>query len=227
MKTKLAIIAACLCACLPTQVQAQENFAWITNTNGVTWKKDIDHYASLHFGNDYAARHKIAQILVPEHAIIDYIVVFDCVNLTNIVIQPAKARTYKRSEDGKPTLDVVDSEHLRIWASFSGLRYITRQKTMKVLLDYYATDFFGNPIFPRRWPIQWTELKELPKMEFRTYSTDNGKELEIVWRESNLQIAAAVNGKWKDYNGNSPLRIPLWLGAKDKQFFRIKPEEDE
>ena len=26
----------------PSKAQAQENFAWITNTNGVTWKMEID-----------------------------------------------------------------------------------------------------------------------------------------------------------------------------------------
>ena len=50
----------------------------------------------------------------------------------------------------------------------------------------------------------------------------NGKELEIVWREDTLQIADAINGKWKDYIGNSPLRVRLWFGAKEKQFFRIR-----
>ncbi len=53
--------------------------------------------------------------------------------------------------------------------------------------------------------------------------TGTVKELEIIWRNGTLQIANAVNGKWEDYSGPSPLRVPLW---KDKQFFRIRKGDD-
>ena len=216
MKTKLAIIAACLCACLPTQVQAQENFAWITNTNGVTWKKYINDFGNL----ELFAQDQIAEIVVPEHVLIDQINVEACDNLTNIVIHPA---TTGRVFSSVPLLSGDD---LVIFAGGSGLRNITCKKTMRDLIRVYH----GYSKFQAEgwagWPIQWTDL-EPPRTVIRTLSTANGKELEIVWIGGTLQIADAVNGKWKDYSGNSPLRVPLWLGAKDKQFFRIKPEEDE
>ena len=217
MKTKLAIIAACLWACLPTQVQAQENFAWITNTNGVTWKKYINDFGNL----ELFAQDQIAEIVVPEHALIDKIDVAACDNLTNIVLHPAT--TGRVFSSGNPRLEGDD---LVLFAGGSRLRNITCKKTMRDLIRVYH----GNSKFQAEgWvkgPIQWTDL-ERPRTVIRTLSTANGKELEIVWIGGTLQITDAVNGKWKDYNGNSPLRIPLWLGAKDKQFFRIKPEEDE
>ena len=67
------------------------------------------------------------------------------------------------------------------------------------------------------WPVYWTELS---KLEIRTHATANGTEVEVVWRDGKLQIADAVNGKWRDHLGQSPLRFPL-AAAKDKQFFRI------
>ena len=69
----------------PSKAQAQENFAWITNTNGVTWKKEITKYGTLSFSSCAS----VAQILVPEHALIDHINVQGCRNLTNIILLPA------------------------------------------------------------------------------------------------------------------------------------------
>ena len=63
-------------------------------------------------------------------------------------------------------------------------------------------------------------------MEIRTHSTDNGKELEVIWREGNLQIADAVSAEWKDYSGDSPLRVPLAVNSKAQQFFRIRKGDD-
>ena len=63
-------------------------------------------------------------------------------------------------------------------------------------------------------------------MEIRTISTSRGKEVEVIWRERNLQIANDVSGEWKNYTGVSPYRFPL-ASAKDMQFFRIKPDEEE
>ena len=67
-------------------------------------------------------------------------------------------------------------------------------------------------------------------MEIRIITTDREWEIEVIWREGILQIADAVSGEWKDYNGSSPLRFPLinpFTHPKDMQFFRIKPEEQE
>ena len=60
-------------------------------------------------------------------------------------------------------------------------------------------------------------------MEIRTTQRE---EVEVVWRTGSLQLADAVSGEWKDYSGSSPYRFPL-ASAKDMQFFRIKPEEQE
>ena len=77
------------------------------------------------------------------------------------------------------------------------------------------------------WPIQWTELEPEPEpapIEIKTHATDNGNEVEVIWREGTLQIADAVSGEWRDHIGTSPLRFPL-LSAKDKQFYRIRSGE--
>ena len=188
----------------PSKAQAEdpfpeENFAWITNINGVTWKAIIDkenNHARLSF--DDGEKSQIAEILVPEHAIIDYIVVRGCVNLTNIILHPTRPRKSTRGET------------LSIWAVDSGLRNITCKQTMRDLISLSGEDW---------WAIQWTELK-LPKMEIKARTTANGPEVEVIWREGNLQIADAVNGEWRDHIGNSPLRFPLAV-TKPQQFFRI------
>ena len=157
---------------------------------------------------------------MPEHANLVGILAWGCVNLTNIILRPANPRSFSRGL-------VEDATKMHIRADGSGLRTITCKKTMRDLIHLYV----GSPrVQAGEWvmpsQVQWIELKELPKMEIRTHSTDNGPEVEIIWREGNLQIADAVNGKWKDYNGDSPLRIPLWLGAKPQQFFRIRIGDD-
>ena len=214
----LALIAAGLLAVPPEKSQAQEpeNYAWITNTNGITWKREIDSDGDLYFSPPgYSGwgpppaksdKPKIASILVPEHAIINFIDVNRCVNLTNIIIQPAIPRKY--TDDGR----VIGVDKLRILADLNtDIRNITCQKTMRDLIVVSRTNGW--------WPLQWTELK-LPKMEIRTHATANGTEVEIVWRDGKLQIADAVNGEYRDHLGQSPLRFPL-AAAKDKQFFRI------
>ncbi len=213
----LAIVAAGLLAVPPEKSQAQEpeNFAWITNTNGITWKREIWHNrdirAQLEFDREFeeSDKPKIASILVPEHAIINAIECWGCVNLTNIVFQPAEAR-YIHDDSGR----VVGGQLLIIHADHTDLRNITCSKKMRdatyVYRIYRALGW---------WPIQWTEL-ELPKIEIRTHGTANGTEVEIVWRDGKLQIADAVNGEYRDHLGSSPLRFPL-AAAKDKQFFRI------
>ena len=237
----LAIVAAGLLAVPPEKSQAQEleNYAWITNTNGITWKREIDPYGrgNLQFESEFekSDKPKIASILVPEHAEIDSIDVRGCVNLTNIVIQPARSGWYDgQFEDG--TRRFVDKP-LTLFAEGSGLRNITAQKTMmnSIVFEFPVSSEFGGPL--NRWgqpyariaawalTIQWTELFpwdkfEPPKIEIKTHATANGWEVEVVWRESTLQIADSVNGKWRDHIGISPLRFPL-AAAKDKQFFRI------
>lgn len=88
-KTKwgtLGIAVVALASSLaPSKAQAQENFAWITNTNGVTWKEQINSFGQLYFGIE-TEEPIIAEIVVPEHAIISDIFVSRAVNLTNIVI---------------------------------------------------------------------------------------------------------------------------------------------
>ena len=205
----------------PSKAQAQENFAWITNTNGVTWKKEISDEGVLSFWQDYfEAKPKIAEIVVPEHAQLIYIDVSDCVNLTNIVLQPATVKEIEHFDARGFLIDLGDP-HLDINAYNSGLRSITRRKTMGVDVYFGSVRPAGVPGYIKiRRTIQWTVLEKLPKMEIRTHSTDNGPEVEIVWREGNLQIADAVNEEYRDHLGQSPLRFPL-AAAKDKQFFRI------
>ena len=193
----------------------------------MTWKREIysnsvrkvDHpprhsgWWSPAKGNilyfDPSDKPKIASILVPEHTIINAIDANGCVNLTNIVIQPAMPR--KHTDDGR----VIEQERLNIHAMNTDLRNITCQKTMRDLIVVYRTNAW--------WPLRWTELElELPKMEIKTHATDNGTEVEVVWKEGTLQIADAVNGEYRDHIGTSPLRFPLVVNSKDKQFFRIK-----
>lgn len=204
----------------PSKAQAQENFAWITNTNGVTWKKSINDLGNLNLGSRYGVP-EIAEIVVPKHVLIDQIDVINCVNLTNIVIHPATA--------GRVILTsapILMGNDLVIFAGGSGLRTITCKKTMRDLIGVYLgySKFQAGGWVTFQRPVQWIEL--LPKMEIRTHATDNGPELEIVWREGILQIADTVSADWKDYIGNSPLRIPLAVNSKAQQFFRIRKGDD-
>ena len=81
-------------------------------------------------------------------------------------------------------------------------------------------------IFGWALSIQWTEIEPEPApIEIRTHATGDGPEVEIIWRNGTLQIADAVSGEWKDYSGSSPLRFPLVVNSKDKQFFRIRRSE--
>ena len=79
-KVKLAFLAIVVAGLLAapmekSQAQEQENYAWITYTNGMTWKKDITGRGNLSFAD--SEKTQIAQILVPEHALIDNIDVKD------------------------------------------------------------------------------------------------------------------------------------------------------
>ena len=223
-----ALIAAGLLAVPLEKSQAQEpeNFAWITNTNGMTWKREIRYIssgsrsgASLSF--DESDKPKIASILVPEHAEITAINVKGCVNLTNLVIQPARAGYYARAiVRGEDIPHYFWENPLVINAENSGLLNITCSKTMRNSIRLTRGE-------AEWWPIQWTELEPEPEpapIEIKTHATDNGPEVEVIWRESTLQIADAVSGEWRDHLGSSPLRFPL-LSAKDMQFYRIRRSE--
>lgn len=73
-------------AMVTAATETQANFAWITNTNGIVWKRDISYsFRTLSFGE--SDKSKVAQIVVPENTDINHIFVTDCINLTNIVIQ--------------------------------------------------------------------------------------------------------------------------------------------
>ena len=205
----------------PSKAQAQENFAWITNTNGVTWKKKIHSRGLLHFidespwSDDFSGeRPKIASIFVPEHAKINYIEVYGCVNLTNIVLLPAFPKDHPHFTGKRLSIHNMQS---------SGLRTITCKKTMRDSIQFHGgwVNFQGEGWSIQR-AVQWIDL-EPPQIDIRKLTTATGPELEIIWRNGTLQIADAVNGKWEDYSGSSPLRVPLW---KDKQFFRIRKRDE-
>ena len=211
----LGIVVVALANSLaPSKAQAQENFAWITDTNGVTWKQEPNQFGQLWFS--YEGGQEIAEIVVPEHANITDILASYAVNLTNIVIHPVRP---SRVHFHRKTATLLINS-----AFDSGLLNITCHKTMldHIILNGDALFHEGEWAILQR-PVRWTEL---PKMEIRTHSTDNGPELEIVWREGNLQIADTVSGEWKDYSGNSPLRIPLAVNSKPQQFFRIRKGDD-
>ena len=211
----------------PTQAQEQENYVWITHTNGTTSKGIIlgDRNSRLSFEEDY--KPQIAQIVVPEHARIDQIDVIGCVNLTNLIFRPPTARRY-RTAGYAHLRKWIDASYLTIKASGSGLRTIAMQPQM--IRQTHMEKETSDDIVPAwlltiQWTDQWNEF-DPPKMEIRTIRTDREWEVEVIWREGNLQIADAVSGEWKDYNGSSPYQFPL-ASAKDMQFFRIKPEEEE
>ena len=145
----------------PSKAQAQENFAWITNTNGVTWKKYINPDGEMDVSYyDNSQKLKIAAILVPEHENIRYIDVWGCVNLTNIILQPARP------------VKTLSTATLTISASDSGLLNITCKKTMRDLtVIFRGGRRFHAGRWGTEWAVQWTKLKELPKMEIRTQQT--------------------------------------------------------
>ena len=134
----LALIAAGLLA-VPLEIQAQqippkpENYAWVTNTDGSTWKREIDGYSDLKF--ERSDKPKIASILVPEHARIDYIDIRGCVNLTNLVLHPPHPRP-------RITRDLLYGgewdRNLIIDAENSRLHNITATRTMMNSIAFIA-----------------------------------------------------------------------------------------
>lgn len=232
IKTTMAIALIALATSAgtqSTQAQEQENYAWITNTNGMTWKGILSGTSSTLAFSD-STKPTIAQIIVPEHARIRELDVRGCANLTNLIIQPTTGKAWTTPHNNTSRKEWVDTD-LTIHASGSGLRNITAPEEMmhKILIagGVSLSGYNNNIHHFYAWllRIQWT-VAEPPKMEVRRHSAENGIELEIIWRTGNLQIADAVSGEWRDHIGRSPLRFPL-ASAKDKQFFRIKPEEGE
>ena len=230
-KINLAILALIAAGLLggPMEIQAQEppeereNYALITHTNGMTWKEKIigvptsEGLPAYHLG--FLQRHKpqIAEIVVPENALINVIRAEGCVNLTNIVIHPKTAPPYASwFRSGPLEIDVGENSELRNITCYGEMRD-------RIIIYGHAKFHAGGwSIIP---PVQWTELfpwvePEPPRIEIKTHAAANGKEMEIVWRDGTLQTADAVNGEYRDHLGQSPLRFPL-AAAKDKQFFRI------
>ncbi len=221
----IAIALIALATTAATEQTQAENFAWITNTNGITWKRTLTHPSSLLVFSD-SEKPAVAQIVVPEHSRLTQIDVRGCTNLTNLVFKPTSARRWHQSHHGGGQWK--DFSYLTIKASRSGLRTIAMQPHMirKTHMEKETSDDIVPAwLLTIQWTDQWNEF-DPPKMEIRTIRTDREWEVEVIWREGNLQIADAVSGEWKDYNGSSPYQFPL-ASAKDMQFFRIKPEEEE
>lgn len=204
------------------QEEEQENFVWITNTNGVTWKADMTGKSIIWFSEDN--KHKVAQIVVPEHASIHAIDMTRCHNVTNLIFRPPTPKQWKQNSfhpDGGTYEDIRD---LTITPS-RALRTIAMRPEMMRKTLIHVGSWVSPNILTLEWTTNW-QAGDPPKMEIRTISTSRGKEVEVIWRERNLQIANAVSGEWKNYTGVSPYRFPL-ASAKDMQFFRIKPDEEE
>ena len=234
--TAIAMIALASSAGIQTiqaQVEEQENFVWITNTNGITWKEILaGKNSQLHFTDYPSIRPTIVQIVVPEHTRISKIDVSGCANLTNLVIQPSTGKVWHYPNPSNQSYrDWIDTD-LIIDASGSGLRQIIARRTTINSIKFPAASYLQAWTLVIEW-TEWTdgwERFEPPKLEIRTDTTASEKEIEVVWRTGNLQIADAVNGEWKDYNGISPLRFLLtnpFAHPKDIQFFRIKLEEEQ
>ncbi len=218
----IALIALATCAgSQRAQAQEQENYVWITNTNGITEKRTLSNF-STHLAFSDSKKPLIAQIVVPEHAAIHYIDVYGCANLTNLVYKPSSPKDYSGGNLRERTwLTILADDR-------TGLLTIATQPHMqrRTRIEMRgAANIYPAWLLNLEWTTNW-QAGDPPKMEIRTTTTARGKEVEVIWRIGNLQLADAVSGEWKDYNGSSPYRFPL-ASAKDMQFFRIKPEEEE
>ena len=198
----LGLAAACL-AGGEMETTGQEAFVWLTNTNGITWKQTVSGSSINQSDNE-----NLVKIVVPENVVLSSIDIDRCVNLTNLVIQTDPEKQ-KAEGDGE----------LLVRAADSGLRNITIQPGMEWLVRIEQkrsdSDYLG--IF-----IVRVTFSEPPKLQIRTFQGTSGLEVEVIWRESSLQVADKVGGTWKDIPAISPYRFPL-ASAKSKQFFRLKP----
>ena len=230
IKTTMAIALIALAVSAgtqTTQAQEQENFVWITNTDGITWKEIMaGNNTHLHFRDYLTIRPTIAQIVVPEHARIHIIEVDGCTNLTNLIYRPSSPKYSYGQDFREASLLTIVGNHQ------TGLRTIPTQPHMqrRTQITVRTSDNNSNPVFYSwilnlKWTTNW-QAGEPPNLEIITRHNNGRQEIQVVWREGILQIADAVSGEWKDYTGVSPYRFPL-ASAKDMQFFRIKPEEEE
>ena len=194
-------IAAIAMATAATETQA--NFAWITNTNGIVWKRDIS-YSSRTLSFKESDRSKVAQIVVPENTDINNIYVTDCINLTNIVIQTNNPIEVNMRNTRLQNITVRPGMEWKVWL-------VIDSKDTRIPLGLLGIK---------------TTFAELPKMEIRTFQGGHGLGVQVIWRAGELQVSETVNGEWKDVDGNSPWSFPL-ASAKTKQFFRLKPAEAE
>ena len=234
--TAIALIALAVSAGIQTiqaQEEEQKNFVWITNTNGITEKEVIMRRSFIYF--DEWKKPEVAQIVVPEHASIGYIDMRGCINLTNLIYRPASARGWQSSLTHPNGGYYTHANKLSISPTPS-LRTIAMRPEMMQRTNISGVILTGregrySTTFPAwllmiEWTTNW-QAGDPPEMEIRTIPTGSGEQaIEVIWREGSLQIADAVSGEWKDYNGSSPYGFPL-ASAKDMQFFRIKPEEEE
>lgn len=220
-----------------TKAQEQENFVWITNTNGITEKRVMTKNSHIYFFSD-REKHETAQIVVPEHASIASIDMRGGVNVTNLIFRPTTAKQWHSNSFYPDGGQYIPTDKLSISPTPS-LRTIAMRPEMMRKTDISGVIWTGrereySTTFPAwllmiEWTTNW-QAGDPPKMEIRTITTNNGNEVEVIWRAGTIQIADALNGKWRDHSGSSPLRFPLtnpFAYPKDMQFFRIKPEEEE
>ena len=197
----LLLVVACFCG-EELETTGQEAFVWMTNTNGITWKQTISESTI-----DQSNNQDLVKIVVPENVVLSSIDIDGCVNLTNLVIHTDPEKQKAGGE-------------LLVRSADSGLRNITIQPGMEWLVRIEQkrsdSDYLG--IF-----IVGVTFAEPPKLEIHTFQGASGLEVEVVWRESSLQVADNVDGSWKDIPASSPYRFPL-ASAKSMQFFRLKPE---
>lgn len=243
-KANLALLALIAAGLLggPMEIQAQEpepeNFAWITNTDGLKWKKKIyngsepeflDHIIgyladnAIAFAEDGLTPEEINAKALEEAARIWRVLHFDPSEKQEIaqIVVPAPSLIVSINVNGCVNLTNIvihdygdidvseDSIIFPIQARNSGLSNITCTKAMRTVIRLDLGDD------GRGWrPIQWTEI-EPHKIKIKMHTTDYGQEVEVISEEGTLQIADAIHGEWRDHIGNSPLRFQLWF-HKDK-----------
>ena len=201
MKKIIGLLLAVACFCGgELETTGQEAFVWMTNTKGITWKQTVESTINQSNNQD------LVKIVVPESVVLSIIDIDGCVNLTNLVIHTDPE---KQKAEGE----------LLVKAADSGLRNITIQPGLEwqVRIEQKRSDSDYLGIF-----IVAVTFAEPLKLEIRTFQGTSGLEVEVVWRESSLQVADNVDGSWKDIPASSPYRFPL-ASAKSKQFFRLKP----
>ena len=198
----LLLAAACFCGG-ELETMGQEAFVWMTNTKGITWKQTISGSAINQSDNE-----DLVKIVIPENVVLSSIDINGCVNLTNLVIHTDPEK--QKAGGGELLVRAADSG-LRSMTIRPGMEWLVRIEQKRSDSDYLGI-FIVGVIFA-----------EPPKLQIRTFQGASGWEVEVVWRESSLQVADNVDGLWKDIPASSPYRFPL-ASAKSMQFFRLKPQ---